>query len=140
MSAGPKADIGRTAPGLRFSTRDRQRLAKLAALCETLPELEFTAAGQRHLALCVRRKTLAYYLHDHHGDGIVCLCCKATPARQQELVAAGPDRYLVPAYLGVKGWVSLRLDRPKVSWDEVFDLVVAAYRLQAPRRLAAEME
>jgi hypothetical protein len=88
----------------------------------------------------VRRKTFAYYLNDHHGDGRVCICCKSSPARQRELISRAPDRYFFPAYLGSKGWVSLRLDLPRIGWDEVFECVIEAYRLQAPRRLVADAE
>jgi hypothetical protein len=47
-----------------------------------------------------------------------------------------PTRYSVPAYLGPSGWVSLRLDLKAVDWDEATELLFAAYRLQAPKRLA----
>ncbi len=123
-----------------FTARDRSRLLKLVDLCTGLPQASIAAVGQRHLRLAVRRKTFAYYLNDHHGDGITCVCCKSTLAQQRQLVARDPARYCVPAYLGPSGWVSLRLDTPKVDWDEVLERVVQAYRLQAPRRLAAEME
>jgi hypothetical protein len=43
----------------------------------------------------------------------------------------------LPAYLGPRGWVALRLDIGKVNWDEVADLVAASYRQIAPKRLAA---
>ncbi len=118
--------------------RDRDRLTKLLGFCEALPEIDIS--GDQHLAFRVRGKTFAYYLDDHHGDGIIALCCKATFAQQQELVARDPERYHVPAYVGAKGWVSLRLDLPRVDWDEVVELLFNAYRLQAPRRLAEQVE
>ena len=34
----------------------------------------------------------------------------------------------------------LRLDLPHIDWDQVTDLLFAAYRLQAPRRLAEQVE
>ena len=43
----------------------------------------------------------------------------------------------MPSYVGPRGWVALRLDTPKVDWDEVADLVTEAYLLAAPKRLAA---
>jgi phosphoribosylglycinamide formyltransferase-1 len=127
-------------PGLGNSRRDQQRLAKLLQFSESLPGITLAPAGERHLSLSVARKTLAYYMNNHHNDGRICICCKSTPARQQARVAADGQRYYVPAYLGVKGWVSLRLDLKTVEWDDVFSLLLEAYRAQAPRRLAAEME
>jgi phosphoribosylglycinamide formyltransferase-1 len=116
---------------------DPARLAQLLGICEALPELD--VSGDQHIALRIRNKTLAYYLDDHHGDGIVSLCCKSTRERQSELVRRHPDRYYVPDYVGPKGWVALRLDLPEVDWDEVAELVFAAYKLQAPRRLAEQV-
>jgi predicted DNA-binding protein (MmcQ/YjbR family) len=48
-----------------------------------------------------------------------------------------PTRYFVPAYLGARGWVGVRLDQEDVDWDEVARFVAVSYRLVAPRRLAA---
>jgi hypothetical protein len=43
----------------------------------------------------------------------------------------GPGALCRPAYLRARGWVSLRLDRPDVDWDEVAELAIDAYRLTA---------
>lgn len=124
----------------RGATTTGKRLAKLRQLSATLPEAVSTPVGRGHVAFTVRRKTFAYYLNNHHGDGLICLCAKAPRGRQEELVAADPQRFLVPAYLGPSGWVSLRLDGRTVDWGEVLVLLVDAYRLQAPRALAAMMQ
>jgi predicted DNA-binding protein (MmcQ/YjbR family) len=52
-------------------------------------------------------------------------------------VASQPARFHIPAYLKSKGWLGLRLNVGKVSWDKVADLVRESYRLLAPKRLAA---
>ena len=95
-------------------------------------------AGE-HLAFRVRKKTFAYYLFDHHGDGRIALCCKAAPGEQEMLVASDPTRFFIPAYLGPKGWVGMRLDLPDIDWEQVAYLATMAYRLSAPRTLAARM-
>ena len=41
----------------------------------------------------------------------------------------------VPAYIGPRGWIALRLDRGKVDWDEVTEMVTGSYRQIAPARL-----
>jgi phosphoribosylglycinamide formyltransferase-1 len=51
------------------------------------------------------------------------------------LVQAHPERYYRPAYLASSGWVALRLDRGKVDWDEVGELVKTSYRLLGPKSL-----
>jgi hypothetical protein len=97
-------------------------------------------SGDQHLTFRIRKKVFAYYLDDHHGDGLVSISCKSTLDRQAELVGRHPDRYYVPDYVGPRGWVALRLDLPEVDWDEVAALVFAAYCIQAPRRLAEQVE
>ena len=123
-----------------FTKIETARLAKLRELCSTLPQVKFEPVGERHFAMKVGPKTFAWYLNDHHGDGMVSVCAKSTLARQRELVAADPQRYFVPAYVGKAGWVGLRVDLPRVDWGPVLELLVAAYRFQAPRRLVAELE
>lgn len=81
----------------------------------------------------------AYYCDDHHGDALVALWVKSTGSRQQELVSAHPRRYFVPPYVGSAGWVGLRLDQKKIDWSEVAELLISAYRLQAPRKLADQI-
>jgi hypothetical protein len=119
-----------------MSGEDR-RLARLAALCLALPEAARRDLG-RHSSFLVRKRIFAYYLDDHHGDGIVAVCCKAALGGNADLVAAAPERYYLPAYIGPRGWVGLRLDIAggRVDWKEVRELVAESYRLVAPRRLA----
>ena len=137
-----EAGLGRAVAAFGLSVarqRDQQRLTKLIAQAERLPEFDLAPAGERHLSLSVRRKTFAYYLHEHHGDGRVCICCKSTPMQQRDLVAADPDRYYVPAYLGKSGWVSLRLDRPRIDWDQVLAVKSAVSRELEKLRVAGSI-
>jgi phosphoribosylglycinamide formyltransferase-1 len=99
-----------------------------------LPEAARRDSGS-HAAFLVRKKIFAYFLNDHHGDGIVSVACKALPGDNTALAAAQPARFYLPAYIGPRGWIALRLDRGKVDWDEVAELVVGSYRLIAPPRL-----
>jgi len=117
------------------TTALRERVAKIVA---ELPEA--TSSGDPHLTLAVRRKTFGYFLDDHHGDGIVGVAIKAAAGEQESLVRSDPTRYYVPAYLGSKGWVGVRLDVGEVDWGEVRELITEAYRLQAPRRLVAQLD
>jgi hypothetical protein len=95
---------------------------------------------ESHAAFTVRGKKFAYFLNDHHGDGIVSVCARAFPGENTRLVAAQPRKYYLPAYIGPRGWVGLRLDRARVDWDEVRDIVTASYLQAAPKKLRAEVE
>ena len=92
-----------------------------------------------HAGFHVRKKIFAYYLQDHHGDGIVSVCCKVMPGDNTALAAASPERFYLPAYIGPRGWVALRLDVGEIDWDEVTELVKDSYRRVAPKRLAAQV-
>jgi hypothetical protein len=113
-----------------------RRLVRVTKICLALPEATRDVLGQ-HAGFLVRKKTFAYYLDDHHGDGIVGITCKVLPGDNTALIATQPDRFYMPAYVGPKGWVGLRLDVGAVDWDEVSELLLGSYRLVAPKRLAA---
>ena len=93
-------------------------------------------SAARHATFLVRKSTFAYYLNDHHGDGIISVCCKVLPGDNEALAAAHPAKYYMPAYVGPRGWVGLRLDMSGLDWNEVAELVVGSYKLIAPKRLA----
>src|SRR5580704_15366587 len=116
------------------STED-SRLVRLTKICLALPEATCDRCGQ-HAGFYVRKRTFAYFLSNHHGDGIVGVTCKVLTGDNKALAAAQPERFYIPAYVGSKGWVGLRLDTGELDWEEVRELVSGSYRLVAPKRLA----
>jgi hypothetical protein len=60
---------------------------------------------------------------------------KATKEEQAALVAAAPETFGVPAYVGRHGWVSVELATADPA--EVRELVTEAWRQTAPKRLVA---
>ncbi len=126
-----------TANQLSASTPRRARLVKV---CETFPEVVIEPVGEGHLAFRIRKRIFAYYLFDHHGDGLIAFCCKSSLSEQQRLVKDDATSFFVPAYLGSKGWVAIRLDLDEVDWETVSELARRAYQDIAPRKLAAMIE
>ena len=118
------------------TTKEDRRFTRLTKICLAMPEAETCRQGS-HASFLVKKKTFAYFLNNHHGDGIVAVTCKVLPGDNHALVAAQPERFYLPAYLAHKGWVALRLDAGEVDWDEVAELISCGYRLVAPKRLAA---
>jgi hypothetical protein len=114
------------------------RLTRFAKICLALPEVTRQPFGE-HATFRVRKKAFAYYLNNHHGDGIVGIWCKAPLGDNVDRIAAQPARYFMPPYVGHQGWVGLRLDTGDVDWDEVAELAIEAYRLAAPKRLVATL-
>jgi predicted DNA-binding protein (MmcQ/YjbR family) len=114
-----------------------RRLARLTKICLALRDATREICGG-HASFRVRKKVFAYFLNDHHGDGIVSVCAKVLPGDNNALVSAQPERFYLPAYIGPRGWVALRLDRGAIDWKEVAELVAGSYQLTAPKRLTAK--
>jgi phosphoribosylglycinamide formyltransferase-1 len=113
-------------------------LERLTGLCMAFPEVTVERyAG--HATFRVRKKVFAYFLDNHHGDGIVSICTKTRLGENLDLAKADPDRFYLPAYIGPRGWIGVRLDRPKVDWKQVEDFIAASYRAVAPKKLAASI-
>jgi|SRR5271154_815690 len=119
-------------------SKEDPRLTQIIKIARALPETTHEIKGS-HAQFLVRKKTFAYFLDDHHGDGIVAITCKVLPGDNKALAEAQPRRFYLPAYIGPKGWVALRLDVGKISWDEVKDLLLGSYALVAPKRLAEQV-
>jgi len=120
------------------SPSEDKRLSRLTNIALDFPEAKRELHGS-HATFLVRKKPFAYFLDNHHGDGIVGFACKVLPGENNSLIAAQPDRFYPPAYLASRGWVALRLDRGKIDWDEVRELLLGSYALIAPKRLAGEL-
>lgn len=112
-------------------------LPRLRALCLALPEVtEKLSHGEP--TWFVRRVFVSYA--DHHHDDRVAFWCAAPAGAQEALVAAHPDRFFRPPYVGHRGWLGVWLDHDAVDWDEVAEIVVDAYRQVAPRTLRAALD
>jgi len=115
------------------------RLARITEIALSLPEVSRKIYGS-HAQFLVRKKTFAYLLDNHHGDGIVAVTCKVLPGDNKALANSQPARFYLPDYLASKGWVALRLDVGKVDWDEVKELLFGSYALIAPKRLVERLK
>jgi hypothetical protein len=117
---------------------DDELLAGLRRVCLALPGVEERINHGMPTFGVTGRPAFAN-LHDHHVDGRSSLWFKAEPGVQGELVDQEPERFFVPPYVGPRGWVGLRLD-VDLDWDEVAQVVEAAWRVGAPKRLIAELD
>ena len=94
----------------------------------------------QHLAFKVNKKIFGYYCYDHHGDGVIAVGCKAPPGEQGRLVAERPANYFVPAYVGPKGWIGIRLDTPRVDWAQLKDHLFAAWLMTASASVRKQVQ
>ena len=113
------------------------RLLRVVKICKSLPEARHEQHAQ-HATFLVHERVFAYYLNNHHGDGIVGIACKVLEGDNDALIAARPEKFYMPAYVGPRGWVGLRLDIGKTDWLEVAELVMTSYKLLAPSAQARQ--
>src|ERR1700744_1328227 len=104
----------------------------MSQICLALPEAP-RENSNGHATFRVRKKPFAYFLNNHHGDGIVGLSCKVLPGDNDALIRSDAKRFYMPAYVGPRGWVGLRLDLGEVDWGEVSELLRGSYLLLAPK-------
>jgi predicted DNA-binding protein (MmcQ/YjbR family) len=119
--------------GRMTATATRDRPARLAEICLALPAVTRKDKGD-HSSFLVANKVFAYSLNNHHGDKIISVCCKVLPDDNKRLVEGNPRKFYIPAYIGPRGWVGLRLDLVTVDWTEVKELVLGSYSQVAPQK------
>jgi hypothetical protein len=114
-------------------------IERVRRICLSLPEAtEKEAWGEPTFR--IRDRLFAMYASgaNHHGAGREALWCHAPPGAQEFLVASAPERFFVPAYVGVRGWIGIVLDRTDDLELEVH--VRQAYCVVAPKKLIAVVE
>lgn len=121
------------------SAREDPRLRKLSQICLALPEVERKLTGD-HADFRVRGKAFVYFLNNHHGDGIVSVCCKSALGENVDRASREPERSYLPAYIGPRGWFGMRLDVGVINWEEVRNAVELSYCLAAPKTLVRLFE
>jgi hypothetical protein len=117
----------------------RNPFGKLRKLCLALPEAhEVEAWGEPTFRVRNKMFAMAAHANTHHGLGRHAVWVKSTSDAQQERIAAAPDRFFKPPYVGPSGWVGIWLDGD-VAWDDLAELLADAYRMIAPKRLLERM-
>jgi predicted DNA-binding protein (MmcQ/YjbR family) len=100
------------------------------AIAMALPEAEEVVTWETDITFRVRHKIFAM-----GGEGSAAVSIKATPATQADLVDQEPATFHPSAYVGRFGWVTADLGR--IDDHLLRTLLVEAWRLTAPKRLAA---
>jgi hypothetical protein len=113
-------------------------LERLRAVCLALPESTERLSHGEPTWFIGDKKVFVTYANRHHDDRVGFWC--AAPAGEQEAqVAAAPDRFFRPPYVGGRGWLGVWLDVP-IDWVEIDEIVREAYRQVATKRLIAELD
>jgi len=103
---------------------------KLRRICLTLPEaVEVFSWGHPNYRAGAGGRIFAAF-EQYKGEWAICV--KVSKAIQG--VFLKDPRFYRSPYVGKHGWISL-LVAGRLNWDEIQELVVASYRLVAPKRL-----
>jgi hypothetical protein len=100
------------------------------AIAMALPEADEIVTWETDITFRVRHKIFAI-----GGEGSDTVSIKATPATQADLVDHAPETFHPSAYVGRFGWVTADLGR--IDDALLRTLLIEAWRLTAPKRLAA---
>jgi hypothetical protein len=110
-----------------------EHLRRVRRLCLALPDAtEKLSHGEP--TFFVRKKVFAMFSNNHHNDGHVAVMVPTAPGLQATLIASQPKTYYFPAYVGVRGWVGIELER--IDDSELALHILEAWRLIAPAGLA----
>lgn len=114
-------------------------LARVRALCREFPDVtERLSHGAPTWFVRGRRSFATCWPHGHHQQQFPHLWLAAPQGAQEVLISADPDRFFHPPYVGVRGWLGVRLDRDP-DWGEIAVLLEEAYRTVAPATLVARL-
>ena len=113
-------------------------VTRVRRMCLDLPEVSERLSHGAPTWFVRGKKTIATLWDNHHGDGRLALICAAPPGVQAQLIDEEPDRFFVPAYVGHRGWIGVRLDR-EVDWHEIDEILRDAYCCVAPATLVARL-
>ena len=81
-------------------------------------------------------RTFAWYVHNHHGDGITAVAIKTSGEDELAmLVETDPETYHRNKYLAPLGLVCLRIDRPTIDWEQVRTRIEQSWAYAATPRL-----
>ena len=68
---------------------------RTAVLARALPEVRVTRTGDHGTFFAAGRK-FCWFLNNHHGDGMVCVCVKVERELKELLIGMDPEKYVRP--------------------------------------------
>lgn len=117
---------------------DRE-LARVRTVCASLPEVTERPSHGSPAWFVRDKKTIAMFVDDHHGDGILGIWCAAPPGVQEQMIDEDPDVFFRPPYVGHRGWIGVRLSKT-VTNGELRSILEDACRVVAPKTLVARLD
>jgi hypothetical protein len=108
-----------------------EHIRRVRRLCVALPQTtEKLSHGEP--TFFVGKKVYAMFADNHHNDGHIAVWIPVPPGLQATLLRTEPEKFFMPPYVGVRGWVGVELDA--VSDDELGFHLCEAWRMIAPKK------
>ena len=120
------------------AAHDRE-LARVRKVCASLPEVTERPSHGSPAWFVRDKKTIAMFVDDHHGDGILGVWCAAPPGVQEQMIDEEPAVFFRPPYVGHRGWIGVRLSKT-VTDAELRAILEDAFRVVAPKTLTARLD
>ena len=128
MRKAAKKKVSKAASG----ASDEEHVRRVRRLCEALPQTtEKLSHGEP--TFFVGKKVYAMFANNHHNDGHIAVWIPVPPGLQATLLKTEPNKFFMPPYVGVRGWVGIELDA--VSDEELGYHLCEAWRLIAPPKM-----
>jgi hypothetical protein len=113
---------------------------RLRAICLALPDVtEKVSHGEVSFFVALTARNTRQFVavdNHHHGADRLSFWCPTPPGEQEALVAASPEQFFRPPYVGHRGWIGVRIDLDP-DWAEIAEVVTDAYRCVAkPAQIA----
>ncbi len=121
-------------PVRRLSAKERQIVERLRGICMALPDANERLSHGEPTWFAGRGKAFAMLDGHHHDSPHLSVWLPQSLDAQEALIAADPERYFRPPYVGGKGWVGVVIDT-KPDWNVVAGLVREAYQRVASATL-----
>ena len=108
-------------------------LARLRTICLSFPDAKETISHGAPTFWSPKR-TFAVFANaaTSYHPGRHAAWVLAAPGRQERMVRTAPDRFFVPPYVGVSGWIGVWLD-DVCDWEELAKILESAHQLAVER-------
>lgn len=88
------------------------QLERVRRICASLPSaFEKPSHGAPAFFVEKYKGVFATFMDNHHQDGELAVWLASPPDLQSALIEDAPETYFKPPYVGVNGWIGVRLDR-----------------------------
>ncbi|QYK53479.1 MAG: MmcQ/YjbR family DNA-binding protein [Fimbriimonadaceae bacterium] len=122
-------------------------LNRIREICLALPDVNERPSHGEPCWFYKNKRVVCMFDDHHHGAERTAVWVPAPPGVAAGLVSGETSppnplsietergsRYFIPPYVGVKGWVGVRVDLPDTDWDELAGLIGQAWEMVSSKR------